>query len=166
MLSLKQSRASIGSRAAICLPGLWLSRCRRSAGLRLERQSAFRWLGLSIAHLKDGPGRGVSWWALRPGPWVLGPWGSSSSSELTQLGAPFCSFPNIGSSVPDGNGVAAMKDMQAQLEKLRTDAAECALIRDLATDPKKRELFTRLADHLTVLASEVERAIADSMKRT
>ena len=40
-----------------------------------------------------------------------------------------------------------MKDMQAQLEKLRTDAAECALIRDLATDPKKRELFTRLADH-------------------
>jgi len=37
---------------------------------------------------------------------------------------------------------------------------------DLATDPKKRELFTRLADHLTVLASEVERAIADSMKRT
>ena len=59
-----------------------------------------------------------------------------------------------------------MKDMQAQLEKLRTDAAECALIRDLATDPKKRELFTKLADHLTVLASEVERAIADSMKRT
>jgi hypothetical protein len=52
-----------------------------------------------------------------------------------------------------------MKDMQAQLEKLRTDAAECALIRDLATDPKKRELFTKLADHLTVLASEVERAI-------
>ncbi|MFK4718910.1 hypothetical protein ABIE89_000010 [Bradyrhizobium niftali] len=57
-----------------------------------------------------------------------------------------------------------MKDMQAQLEKLRTDAA--ALIRDLATDPKKRELFTRLADHLTVLASEVERAIADRVKQT
>jgi hypothetical protein len=32
-----------------------------------------------------------------------------------------------------------MKDMQAQLEKLRKDAAECALIRDLAIDPKKRE---------------------------
>jgi len=59
-----------------------------------------------------------------------------------------------------------MKDMQAQLDKLRTDAAECALIRDLATAPKKRELFTRLAGHLTVLASEVERAIADSVKRT
>ena len=59
-----------------------------------------------------------------------------------------------------------MKDMQAQLEKLRTEAAECALIRDLATDPKKRELFTRLADHLTALASEVESAIADSVKQT
>ncbi|MDH2353134.1 hypothetical protein QCM80_21100 [Bradyrhizobium sp. SSUT112] len=58
-----------------------------------------------------------------------------------------------------------MKDMQAQLEKLRKDAAECALIRDLATDPKKRE-FTKLADHMTVLASEVERAIADGGKRT
>ncbi|MDH2342326.1 hypothetical protein [Bradyrhizobium sp. SSUT77] len=59
-----------------------------------------------------------------------------------------------------------MKDMQAQLEKFRKDAAECALIRDLATDPKKRELFTKLADHVTVLASEVERAIADGGKRT
>jgi hypothetical protein len=55
-----------------------------------------------------------------------------------------------------------MKDMKGQLEKLRSDAAECALIRDLATDPKKRELFTRLAEHLQVLASEVERAIASS----
>jgi hypothetical protein len=53
-----------------------------------------------------------------------------------------------------------MKVMQAQLEKLRTDAAECALIRDLATEPKKRELFTKLAAHLSVLADEVERAIA------
>ncbi|MET4212375.1 MULTISPECIES: hypothetical protein [Bradyrhizobium] len=50
--------------------------------------------------------------------------------------------------------------MQAQLEKLRTDAAECALIRDLATEPKKRDLFTKLAEHLTILADEVERAIA------
>jgi hypothetical protein len=53
-----------------------------------------------------------------------------------------------------------MKDLQAQLEKLRTDAAECALIRDLATEPKKREPFTKLAAHLSVLADEVERAIA------
>ena len=53
-----------------------------------------------------------------------------------------------------------MQDMRAHLEKLRTDAAECSLIRDLATDPIKRELFTRLAEHLTVLAGDVERAIA------
>jgi hypothetical protein len=53
-----------------------------------------------------------------------------------------------------------MQDMKAHLEKLRTDAAECALIRDLATDPEKRALFTRLAEHLGTLASEVETAIA------
>ena len=33
-----------------------------------------------------------------------------------------------------------MKDYLAQVEKLRTDAAECALIRDLATDQAKRDL--------------------------
>jgi hypothetical protein len=31
-----------------------------------------------------------------------------------------------------------MKDYQASLEKLRRDAAEAALIRDLASDPVKR----------------------------
>ncbi len=53
-----------------------------------------------------------------------------------------------------------MIDMRAHAEKLRSEAAECALIRDLATDPEKRDLFARLADHLNVLAAEVERAIA------
>ena len=53
-----------------------------------------------------------------------------------------------------------MQDMRAHLEKLRADAAECALIRDLATGPQKRELFARLAEHLSALASEVEAAIA------
>ena len=52
---------------------------------------------------------------------------------------------------------AVMKDYQAQLDKLRRDAAECALIRDLATDKAKRELFDRLSSHLTVLADQVER---------
>ena len=56
-----------------------------------------------------------------------------------------------------------MIDMRKQAEKLRNEAAECALIRDLATDPVKRELFARLAEHLDVLASEVERAIAEKM---
>jgi hypothetical protein len=52
-----------------------------------------------------------------------------------------------------------MKDMLAHLEKLRTDAAECALIRDLSTDPAKKDLFARPAQHLEVLAGEVQRAI-------
>jgi hypothetical protein len=53
-----------------------------------------------------------------------------------------------------------MKDYQASLEKLRKDAAEAALIRDLATDPIKREMFDRLAQHLNQLANEVEKAMA------
>jgi hypothetical protein len=54
-----------------------------------------------------------------------------------------------------------MKDMRGSQEKLRSDAAAAALIRDLATDVQKRELFTKLADHFSVLANEVERAIAN-----
>jgi hypothetical protein len=53
-----------------------------------------------------------------------------------------------------------MKDYQASLEKLRRDSAECALIRDLATDPTKRDMFDRLAQHLNRLADEVEQAMA------
>jgi len=55
----------------------------------------------------------------------------------------------------------AMKDYQAQIEKLRKDAAECALIRDLATDKAKREVFDRLANHLTLLADQVEMAMIE-----
>jgi hypothetical protein len=53
-----------------------------------------------------------------------------------------------------------MKDIQAHLEKLRVQIAECELIRDLATEPKKRELFTRLAEHFKILATELERALS------
>jgi len=52
-----------------------------------------------------------------------------------------------------------MKDYQTHLEKLRKDAAECALVRDLATDKAKREMFDRLAQHLSELADEVERVM-------
>lgn len=52
-----------------------------------------------------------------------------------------------------------MKDYRASLEKLRKDAAECALIRDLATDKAKREMFDRLYAHLNRLADEVEMAM-------
>jgi hypothetical protein len=54
-----------------------------------------------------------------------------------------------------------MEDYIARLDKLRTDAAECRLISDLATDPAKRELFDRLAAHLTTLADQVELAMLD-----
>jgi hypothetical protein len=54
-----------------------------------------------------------------------------------------------------------MKDYLAQLVKLRKDAAECALIRDLATDKAKRDLFDRLCSHLTVLADQVEMAMLE-----
>ena len=52
-----------------------------------------------------------------------------------------------------------MKDYRASLEKLRKDAADAALVRDLATDPDKREMYHRLQHHFTMLADEVERII-------
>jgi hypothetical protein len=60
--------------------------------------------------------------------------------------------------------VPAVKDYQKHLEKLRTDAAECRLICDLATEPAKRELFDRLALHLTSLADQVELAMIEAAK--
>ncbi|WP_083218912.1 hypothetical protein [Bradyrhizobium icense] len=55
-----------------------------------------------------------------------------------------------------------MKDHQAHLEKLRKDAAECRLISDLATSQAKRELFDRLARHLSSLADQVEQAMGNA----
>jgi hypothetical protein len=52
-----------------------------------------------------------------------------------------------------------MHDYQIRFEKLRTDAAECRQICDLATDPQKRQMFDRLALHLTTLADQVEQAM-------
>ena len=53
-----------------------------------------------------------------------------------------------------------MKDYRTSLETLRKDAADCALIRDRATDQRKRELYDRLSQHLNRLADEVEWAMA------
>lgn len=53
-----------------------------------------------------------------------------------------------------------MRDYQASVEKLRSQAAEAALIRDLAADPAKREAFGRIHEHLNRLADEVERAMS------
>ncbi|WP_439395097.1 hypothetical protein ACRQ5Q_38950 [Bradyrhizobium sp. PMVTL-01] len=49
-----------------------------------------------------------------------------------------------------------MKDVQAHLEKLRAQIAECELIRDLATNPLKRDTFGRMAEHFKVLADQLE----------
>jgi hypothetical protein len=57
-----------------------------------------------------------------------------------------------------------MKDYQASIEKLRQDAAEAALIRDLATDKTKRELYDKLHKHFNRLADEVEQAARSAAK--
>jgi hypothetical protein len=52
-----------------------------------------------------------------------------------------------------------MKDYKASIEMLRKEAAEAALIRDLATDKTKWEMFHRLHEHLNRLADEIEQAM-------
>jgi hypothetical protein len=54
--------------------------------------------------------------------------------------------------------IHAMQDMLEHLEKFRSDAAKCALISKLATNQEKKELFARLAEHLTALASKSVRS--------
>jgi hypothetical protein len=54
-----------------------------------------------------------------------------------------------------------MRDLEAKLEKLRVDAADCDLISKLATDRAKRELFARLSRQLLAMAAEVETLIAE-----
>ena len=63
-----------------------------------------------------------------------------------------------------------MQDMAERLAKLRDDADDCLLISRLATDKPKRELFARLAEDLTAMARDVERAMnaasaADAQRR-
>jgi hypothetical protein len=53
-----------------------------------------------------------------------------------------------------------VKDYRASIETLRKEAAAAALIRDLATDKLKQEMFDRLSRHLDMLADEVERAMS------
>jgi hypothetical protein len=53
-----------------------------------------------------------------------------------------------------------VEDLQARLEKLLTDAEDCALISKLATDRKKRDLFNKLAADLRRSARDVEALIA------
>ena len=55
-----------------------------------------------------------------------------------------------------------MRDMREHLEKLRDEAAECAMISAEAQTREKRELFANLAIQLMALADQVERASAAS----
>jgi hypothetical protein len=83
-------------------------------------------------------------------------------SEPAMIGVSVGPLMRVTSTTSDGGlftGGREMKDLQAHLEKLRVDAAECARIRDLADSASKRELFGRLAEHLTALAADVERAM-------
>jgi hypothetical protein len=48
-----------------------------------------------------------------------------------------------------------MKDYFASIEKLWKEAAKAALVRDLATDPVKRDMYGRMHDHLMTLANGV-----------
>jgi hypothetical protein len=53
-----------------------------------------------------------------------------------------------------------VEDLQARLEKLLTDAEDCALVGKLATDVRKRDLFNRLAADLRGMAFDVQAIIA------
>ena len=55
-----------------------------------------------------------------------------------------------------------MKDMRTHLEKFQEQIVECEFIRDSAADPKKRELFAKLAEHHKVLAAVVAQAMRDA----
>jgi hypothetical protein len=51
-----------------------------------------------------------------------------------------------------------MKNIQAHLKKIRSDAAECLVLSTLATGGKQ-EVFIRIAEHLNALALELETSI-------
>lgn len=53
-----------------------------------------------------------------------------------------------------------MKDLQARVEKLLTEAAECDVVAGLATEVKERELFERLARDYRETAAEVKKIVA------
>jgi hypothetical protein len=53
-----------------------------------------------------------------------------------------------------------MTDLQAELERFETLAAECELITKPATDGSKRELYLRLAMHYRELAADFRKAAA------
>ncbi|CCE08584.1 hypothetical protein BRAS3843_2770066 [Bradyrhizobium sp. STM 3843] len=56
-----------------------------------------------------------------------------------------------------------MTGLQAQLDKIRSDAAECLMLGRLAPDGK-RDVFIRVGEHLNALALELEKTRATTAK--
>jgi hypothetical protein len=55
-----------------------------------------------------------------------------------------------------------MRDMNAHLERLRDQAAECAIVSAEAQTKEKRELFARLCADLTDAADHIQSIIDQS----
>ena len=53
-----------------------------------------------------------------------------------------------------------MRDLKAKLEALLTEAAECELIANLATDPVKRAAFERMAHQYRAMLDDLKADIA------
>ncbi len=56
-----------------------------------------------------------------------------------------------------------MKDLKSKLEKLLTEAQDCDLIGNLATDSAKRATFRRMAAQFREMAEELKADIAARM---
>lgn len=52
-----------------------------------------------------------------------------------------------------------MKDFKQRIEKLLSDAKDCAATSTLATNPGKREAFQKLADEYRKMARELETVV-------
>ena len=53
-----------------------------------------------------------------------------------------------------------MQDLQAKREKFLADAADCEMIGNLASDPRKREIFRKLARDLRQMVADLDAAMA------
>lgn len=59
-----------------------------------------------------------------------------------------------------------MRDMRAKLESLMTEAADCELIANLATDPAKRATFERMARQYRTMIEELKADIGKMSQTT
>jgi hypothetical protein len=57
-----------------------------------------------------------------------------------------------------------LQDIQNKLELFLTEAEDCELISKLATDPKKRELFQRIAARFREMAAQMKETAEERSK--